>query len=198
MTLLSRPADVDSAISSVAQCGELCVLCSQLTRLAHPAVVFCNLQGWAAAATPAGRGRTAAPPRPTWGTARPAGWTLAHLAASSTAPPAGWTTSAAPCGGAGMILQVQVGHAHANTVQDRKEGKLVPWMPVMFCRLAQFLARGQSLCSWLQTASLQTASLGTSAAQPGGVPLPIFTEQLPAKAGRCTPVCCAAEGFCCT
>ena len=48
------------------------------------------------------------PPHPTWGTARPAGWTRAHLAASTTAPPAGWTTSAALCGGAGMILQVRL------------------------------------------------------------------------------------------
>ena len=183
-SLLSRPTNVNSTISWVAQCREPCVLCSRLTCLAHPAVVVLRLQ--AAAATPAGRGRTVAPPRPTWGTIRPAGWTRAHLAASITAPPAGWTTSAALCGGAGMTLQVHVDvHAHANTVQGRKEGELVPWMPVMFCRLPPFLAGGQSLCSWLQTASLQTASLGTSAAQPGSLPLPILTGELPASAPAC-------------
>ena len=83
--------------------------------------LICTLQAWAVAATPAGRGKTLGPPRPTWGTAPHAGWTTARLAASTTAPPAGWTTCAAPCGGAGMILQVHTSMIMHMMIRMQKE-----------------------------------------------------------------------------
>ena len=110
-----------------------------------------------------------APQRPTWGTAHHAGWTTAHLAASSIAPRAGWTTSAALCGGAGMSLQVHL-HEHAidatkeSTVQSHGRLRGLLWACITSHTMpeARACAVGCKLPAWAHLRCNQAAQPGSA------------------------------------